>query len=279
MTWTDAEAACRAIGGHLATITDHDENYFVHGWFAQSFVCWLGARRSDEGEWAWVTGEPFHYAKWAGGEPSDTNGEEMHLNFGNSRLTFFRKGDTWNDHRDTGDNSGWWLTYPICEWEPPAKPPAAPSWVASAAALPRTSILAFDGHYYARINVNMSWHEAESVCQALGGHLAVIGSKEENIFVCDQFAADRYIWLGATDEGHDGEWRWTNGEPWNFTAWGDSEPSNAMGEEHFLSTGHDRWNDTRPFVRLWNDMPVNGDCASRMITSPVCEWEQPPDLR
>ena len=279
MTWTDADAACRALGGHLATIDSAEENHWVHGWFAQTFVCWLGAHRGDDGQWQWVTGEPFTWTNWAGGEPSDTGGEEKYLNFGSSRLTFFRKDDTWNDHRNTGDNSGWWLTYPVCEWEPPALPPAQPAPAARAAGLARSSLRTFGGHWYARINESMTWEEAEAVCVALGGHLACIGSDEENTFVFDQFAGDRYCWLGATDAGHEGEWRWVTGEPFNFTAWGSAEPSNSLVGEHCITTGQDAWNDARAFTRQWNDMPVQGDWAGRMITSPVCEWDHLPLLR
>ncbi len=279
MTWTDAEAACRALGGHLATVDSAEENRWVHGWFAQTYVCWLGAQRGDDGQWQWITGEPFTWTNWAGGEPSDTSGEEKYLNFGSSRLTFFRKDDTWNDHRNTGDNSGWWLTYPLCEWEPPAVPPARPAPVARAAELPRSSLRTFGGHWYARINESITWEEAEAVCVALGGHLACINSEAENTFVFDQFATDRYCWLGATDAGHEGEWRWLTGEPFRFMAWATGEPSNSLVGEHYLITGQDAWNDARGFTRQWNDMPVQGDWAGRMITSPVCEWDHLPTLR
>lgn len=279
MTWTDADAACRALGGHLATIDSAEENRWVHGWFAQTSVCWLGARRGDDGLWHWVTGEPFTWTNWAEGEPSDTDGGEQYLNFGSSVLTFFRKADAWNDHRDTGDNSGWWLTHPLCEWEPPAVPPPPAPPSARAAELPRTLVREFGGHFYARINVDMSWDEAAAVCEALGGRLACVTSAEENDFVCRQFAADRFCWLGGTDAGHEGDWRWVSGEPWGYTSWAEGEPGNWDVAEHYLHTGQDAWNNTSSFFLRWNDTALEGDWAARIITSPICEWDHPPPLK
>ncbi|HWB06951.1 MAG TPA: lectin-like protein [Verrucomicrobiales bacterium] len=281
MSWTDADAACRALGGHLATINSEAENQFVFAWMASDYVCWLGARRESDGTWRWVTGEPFDWTHWAGGEPSNMDNQENFLNFGNSRLTFLRKGDAWNDHRDGGDNSGWWLTYPVCEWEGPDVPPMPPSPAMQAASLPRTSVRFFQGtgHWYARINEPMSWTDAAEVCKALGGYLACPATAEENDFIYNQFASDRLCWLGGTDADHEGQWSWVSGEPFTFTKWAHTEPNNSDGEEHYLQTGSDARNRSRLFIREWNDMTVYGDWRARLVTYPVCEWNQLPRIQ
>ena len=71
-TWTAANAACQALGGHLATITSTAENTFLTGigWH------WIGV--SDqlvEGTWVWVNNEPSIYTNWLGGQP-DNNGNQ-----------------------------------------------------------------------------------------------------------------------------------------------------------------------------------------------------------
>ncbi|HEX2750541.1 MAG TPA: lectin-like protein, partial [Verrucomicrobiales bacterium] len=278
MSWTEADATCRALGGHLATIDSEAENDFIYQTMAAEYVCWLGARRHADSTWRWTTGEPFEWTRWAAGEPSNTDNVENFLNFGNSRLTYFQKGPSWNDHRDEGDSSGWWITYPVCEWEGPDTPHAVPSPALHAATLPRTSIRFFEGsgHWYARINEPMTWTEAQQVCQALGGYLACVTTEEENAFVFSAFASDRLCWLGGTDAEKEGSWRWVSGEPFTLTAWAESEPNNSNGNEHYIQTGIDPRGLTRQFIRQWNDMSVEGDWRARFVTYPVCEWNELP---
>src|SRR5437016_412417 len=82
LTWQEAQAACQARGGYLATITSAAENTFVKGlfenntsfWYVDGFNNalgpWVGgvqAPGSSEpgGGWGWVTGEPFVYTDWS----------------------------------------------------------------------------------------------------------------------------------------------------------------------------------------------------------------------
>ncbi|MEY3142913.1 MAG: hypothetical protein RLY21_1406, partial [Planctomycetota bacterium] len=90
ISWTAADAAARAIGGHLVTPSTAAEQ----AWVLQTFVSgaptcgsgatlsrsiWIGLRQDatvpDFGEpgggWRWVTGENFGYLNWAFGEPND----------------------------------------------------------------------------------------------------------------------------------------------------------------------------------------------------------------
>ena len=277
MSWTDGEAACRAIGGHLATATSEAENSFLYKWMGEGCVCWLGASRDPAGHWQWVTGEPFAWSHWAEGEPSNTNDQEHFINFGNSTLTFFRKGSFWNDHSDSGEFSGWMLTYPVCEWEPPATPPPRPSYAAAAASLPRTSVryFGFTRQWYARINIPMSWTEAAAVCEALGGRLASAGSPEENEFLFTEFASDRLCWLGGSDLKTAGEWRWTDGESVVYAPWAPGEPNNTEGFEHFTQFGNAPFSTIRSFGAEWNDAADDGTWQTRYLTFPICEWDQP----
>ncbi|NDB95355.1 MAG: DUF5011 domain-containing protein [Verrucomicrobia bacterium] len=54
-------------------------------------------------------------------------------------------------------------------------------------------------------------------------------------------------WMGGTDQGSDGNWRWVTGENWSFNRWYPSEPSGG-GEHQLLSSGNlpdgqPGWND------------------------------------
>ena len=76
-TWTEAEAYCEAMGGHLVTITSQEEQDFILEYitdYASSAEdIWIGLTDShSEGDWShWVTGEPVIYTNWGSGEPND----------------------------------------------------------------------------------------------------------------------------------------------------------------------------------------------------------------
>ena len=89
------EAAKRTFGGrqgHLATITSQQENDFIFSNFPEvgDPCCWLGGHQPGDtpaqdpdpaAGWTWVTGEPFTYTNWGGGEPNDSGGQEDSLEF------------------------------------------------------------------------------------------------------------------------------------------------------------------------------------------------------
>lgn len=69
-----ARDACTARGGHLVTIADAAENDFVLQVHGDDH--WLGAndgrddRTAGVGDYAWVSGEPWSYEHWEGGQPN-----------------------------------------------------------------------------------------------------------------------------------------------------------------------------------------------------------------
>jgi cysteine-rich repeat protein len=111
------------------------------------------------------------------------------------------------------------------------------------------------GHCYKLAREPLVWQDAESACQAWSGHLVAIGNQVEQDFVAtlvDQPAQERgltELWIGANDFDADGNWAWTNGEPFVFSAWADGRP-NGRATEHCgeLCVPCDatpwRWNDS-----------------------------------
>jgi len=130
----------------------------------------------------------------------------------------------------------------------------------------------WSNHYYLLIPESATWQAAKTRCEQLGGHLATVTTFQENTFVLREFMKQLpggewpSLWLGASDEGHEGRWEWVTGERWGFTSWIRGEPSNTRGREHFLQLWRPReaigWNDTVSTVQLQS----------------VCEWDAAPRL-
>ena len=52
------------------------------------------------------------------------------------------------------------------------------------------------------------------------------------------------VWIGYTDEGTEGQWRWTGtGTPASYTNWYPGEPKNIIGNEDCAAIYvHGQWN-------------------------------------
>jgi hypothetical protein len=139
--------------------------------------------------------------------------------------------------------------------------------LAEAVSRPRKSLrpkdaMLFNGHYYKVFRDEVTWHEAKRRCEAMGGYLVCITSQMENNFV-SQLGNRAVLWLGASDEEREGQWKWVSGEPFQYANWVSRNPSNSGRGEHWLSFS---W--LRDRGRGWNDNPEGGKMGF------VCEWDE-----
>lgn len=91
----------------------------------------------------------------------------------------------------------------------------------------------FHGHHYWVSPTGMDWHQARKKCQLMGGHLVVIDTVEEMDFVMKQ-ADGRSVWVGATDERSEGNWKWVNGKGMDVQKLKRVRLDNAKSKQHFL---------------------------------------------
>lgn len=97
-SWKEARKLAEALGGHLATISDENENTFV-GKLARKNGAgnvWIGlSDEANEGSFIWVTGEPLAFTKWRSGEPNNNSAEQTPENY--AVIATSSAANEWND--------------------------------------------------------------------------------------------------------------------------------------------------------------------------------------
>ncbi len=125
-----------------------------------------------------------------------------------------------------------------------------------------------ENHTYELYQGCVSWNEARAFAEAQGGHLVTVTSEEEQIAVNALLKPEMSgLWLGATDEETEGEWKWVTGEPFTFSQWNPiGEPNNKDGCEHYahLFCASAYWND----VAVESDV-VDGFVVEYELIKPV----------
>jgi len=71
MTWTAAKSHCESHAAHLATIGDRKENEFVSNVVHNEsfYEAWIGSRKDQQYNFAWIDTTNFSFSNWEDGEP------------------------------------------------------------------------------------------------------------------------------------------------------------------------------------------------------------------
>ncbi len=253
LTWEEAKAACEAKGGHLATITSEKEQYLLELCNDKDQKLWIGGYKNADGQWCWVTGEPWEYENWGEGEPNNSSnvvaGE-------NCAAMWPRK---WNDLANSNvyEQSGY-----ICEWEAPGSTSGAEDD-------------GYTGHRYEFYSAKaadaglVTWEQAKWRCEWKGGHLAVIESQAENDFLYSEMKKNGYenAYFGYSDKETKGTWKWVNDSQSSYTNWHSDEPNN-QGDNEDYAMFYQKFDDG-----TWND--GNGNIDTGCVY--ICEWDDPSD--
>lgn len=216
---------------------------------------WIGGYKNTDGQWCWVTGEPWKYENWGEGEPNNSS------NVVADESCVAMWPEKWNDLANSNvyEQSGY-----ICEWE-------------ASSSEKNTEDDGHTGHIYEFYTLPESewesgpitWEQAERRCEWKGGHLAVIESQTENDYLYNMMKEKGYedACFGYSDKEKEGVWKWVDGSQSAYTNWHTGEPNNQDGNENYAMF-YQKFDDG-----TWNDGSgiIDADCAY------ICEWDDPAD--
>jgi hypothetical protein len=201
-TFDTAIALCEGVGGALLRVESRAQNLLVHDAALPLFpatpgVAWVGARRDAEGAWAWLAdGAPIFappYSPWEANAP-DGGSAQTPANCLEMGLQTDENG-AWND-RSCDEATGF-----VCQ---------APAVLADGCTIVEGTV-ASDGGSYFICTGPLAYDEAQAFCEDLGGALARIDARPQQIAVRDAAVALAIvadILLGADDRDTEGVWAW-----------------------------------------------------------------------
>ena len=147
-----------------------------------------------------------------------------------------------------------------------------------------------NGHSYLVYPDSVSWIDAKTACESLGGHLATISDAQEQAFVeqLAQTCSERTnFWLGGYYDRNRDIWKWVDGTPFTYTNWDSwnngetefSQPDNHTGNEWYIRFGksdqtYETWVE---HAGCWNDIANRaGDADDDVLLDSfgfICEWD------
>jgi uncharacterized protein (DUF2141 family) len=118
-----------------------------------------------------------------------------------------------------------------------------------------------NGHYYKLTSSPLLFYTAKATAQSLGGYLATVTSETENNFIKDYFTSTGNVWLGASDEVVDGDWRWLGGPEENQQFWQGQFDGAPVG------SSYSNWNGEEDDYGDWNQNEPNnyGEGAAFLV--------------
>jgi len=211
-TWSNARANCQSIkklgaSGDLVSDTTPAVHNFVDAYTS----VWIGGYAKQEAygnDWRWVNGQTNkNEHRWHTGMP-DGSGHCMVANDPNWGI--------WDDQPCT-TNHNWICEFKISGYE-----------------------FAVD-RFVKVVQEEVEWKEAKKKCKEDNGFMIVIDSQEIKEWVAKKGS----LWVGASDLGHNGKWKWSNGNSLNKTSefWADGAPDNQYDAEHCAVMEVDGMND------------------------------------
>jgi len=138
----------------------------------------------------------------------------------------------------------------------------------------------FNGHYYKKFDIGMNWEDAKLYCEDLGGHLLIINSRNEQVFLNSilRNAIKNNYWLGGSLVN--GVWKWVDGNNISgYTNWAKGQPDRYLRTETCLMV-YNKKNPSGEMLseKTWNDLSNDGTCDNQPFFGLknfgfICEWD------
>ena len=246
--WESTRQFAAAKGGHLATISSLAENQFVFD-LSVAAGCWnanagpyLGGYKNAEGQFEWITGEPFGFTNWLTNEPNSGAWEPALALIGPPATG--APGPYWNDYESV-PFSGWTHNGSVIEFDADCnndgivdygqcRDGSLPDYngnnIPDCCEQGTTCVLGSypiqwrvenggNGHWYTTTSHPLVFQLQRQACAARGGHLATLTSESEWAWVKQRLPVAGFFVGGYQDRSSpsyaepNGGWKWVTGEP------------------------------------------------------------------
>ena len=121
----------------------------------------------------------------------------------------------------------------------------------------------YEGHFYYLSKVKHSGFKSFAYANAMGGHPAIIDNQAENTWIrnkVDSTRNDATYWIGLTDRDVEGDFRWSNNFPVNYTNWNGGMPINTS--DYVIVNADGTWSvATTAFYKDYYVLEVTDRCS------------------
>jgi len=219
ISWEDAEGYCKLFGAHLASATSSDVYDYMKSKISSD--TWIGAtNQTENGTWVWTDCSSFNSQS-----PAQGGGSCAHLTVGGQG----------SNEKKCGEKLTFICSKPLCPGEGSVTlggendntdeisrkiGGGCQSCVEEHRCQGWQRLSSQGSHCYRLFQEKKTWVEAEQHCNDQGGHLADVTNQEIHNYINGKY---RQVWVGGTDEGTEGRWRWSDCSTWGFEQWSDGE--------------------------------------------------------
>lgn len=207
MSWSAAMAFAEDNGAHLAIARNDDELTFLASMLPEGGSAWLGGGRVGKQNWGWLDGSTWRLSA----QPSGAGTVIAVSSSAKARALTQTKE----------------LPF-VIEWSKDGINPAklevllqrVKQTLGSDDTVFPPGTLTFGKHHYWPLLRKMTRSQAQAVAKQAGARLASLAQADEALWVETQMAElalTEPLWLGA--EVAAGQWKWSDGEPWQHEHW------------------------------------------------------------
>uniref|UniRef100_A0A8D0GKR9 C-type lectin domain-containing protein n=1 Tax=Sphenodon punctatus TaxID=8508 RepID=A0A8D0GKR9_SPHPU len=213
-----ARKICKESSGDLVVINSETERKFLFNYnfrYGKKNNLYIGLTVSLDRKFSWLDGSPVDYVAWAPNEPNFKNEDE-------NCVVMYDKSGFWNDI-NCGVRNGF-----VCERHNNSmRPTVIPTSPTPLGGCPEHWLLFHNKCFrmFDSSEEGKNWIDARSACQAFGGNLATINSKEVQAFLTvllRNISTD--TWVGLNDKNVRWRFLWTDGSGLDYTNWATGFP-------------------------------------------------------